>query len=86
MDGNTESRGGLSSVLVQGHDGARRLRHLKSPVNTPVKEVQIVDWDGYRRIDRDEVARGATKGKPREKLVDIGRMLDIALPRVARDG
>lgn len=80
MDDNAESRG-LSSVLMGGHDGARRLRHLKSAENAAVKQVQIVDWDGYQRIDRDEVARGVMKGKPREKLVDVGRMLDIAVQK-----
>lgn len=81
MDENAESRRGLSSALVRGHDGAHRLRHLGSAENAAIMQVQIVDWDGYQRIDRDEVARGAMKGKPREKLVDVGRMLDIALPK-----
>lgn len=81
MDDNNESRRGLSSALTRGDDGARRLQHFESAENAAVKQVQIVDWDGYRRIDHDEVARGAMKGKPREKLVGVGRMLDVALPK-----
>lgn len=80
MDDNTESRRGLSSASTRGDDGARRLQHLGS-AETALKKVQIVDWDGYQRIDRHEVAQGAIKGKPREKLVDVERMLDIALPK-----
>lgn len=85
IDDDNESRRGLSSALVKGHDSARLLRHEGNAENAVVKQVQIVDWDGYKRIDRDEVACGAMKGKPREKLVDVGRMLDVALPRVVRD-
>lgn len=74
MDDNTGDRGGLSGVLTEGH--------YISPGNAEkaadARQIQIVDWDGYQRIDRDEIARGEMKGKPREKLVDIGQMLEIA--------
>lgn len=53
-------------------------REAGSTDTAGAKGVQIVDWEGYRKIDRNEVARGATKGKPREKLVDISEMLKIA--------
>ena len=66
---------------MSGDDGVHRLRHAKSAENTTVKQVQIVDWNGYQRIDQDEVVRGAMKGKPREKIVDVGRMLDVALSK-----
>lgn len=42
------------------------------------KSVRVVEWDGYKRIDRHEVAHGLLKGKPREKLVEVKKMLDIA--------
>lgn len=54
------------------------LGEARSVEETDAKRVQVVDWDGYRGIDCDEVARGAVKGKPREKLVDIREMLEIA--------
>lgn len=81
MGDNNESRRGLLSALTRGHDDEHRLRRLGGAENAAVQQVQIVDWDGYQRIDRDEIARGAIKGKPREKLVDVGRMLDIALAK-----
>ncbi|BES96730.1 NADHypothetical protein adrenodoxin oxidoreductase [Nesidiocoris tenuis] len=41
------------------------------------KGVVTVDFDGWRKIDSVEVERGATKGKPREKIVSIDKMLEI---------
>ncbi len=74
MDGNAEDRRGLSGVLTG--------EHYISPGNAEkaadARQIQIVDWDGYQRINRDEIARGEMKGKPREKLVDVGQMLEIA--------
>lgn len=63
-----EGRQGLRNILMGGQDGAGGTK----------KKVQVVDWDGYQRINRDEVARGAMKGKPREKFVDVEEMLSIA--------
>ncbi|CAN0521989.1 unnamed protein product, partial [Scytosiphon promiscuus] len=65
------------SVLTGGLGSASK-REAGSTGTADAKRVQIVNWDGYRKIDRDEIARGAAKGKPREKLVDISQMLKIA--------
>ncbi|CBN76678.1 conserved unknown protein [Ectocarpus siliculosus] len=69
-----ESRQGLRNMLMGGQDGAPGLRGSGGTK----KKVQVVDWDGYQRINRDEVARGAMKGKPREKFVHVEEMLSIA--------
>lgn len=39
---------------------------------------RIVSWDGWLRIDQQECEAGKSKGKPREKIVDIEHMLTIA--------
>jgi hypothetical protein len=41
-------------------------------------ESSIVDWEGYKAIDAAEVALGAARGKPREKLVTVDDMLQAA--------
>ena len=42
------------------------------------KGVRVVDYDAWRRIDACEIARGESTGKPREKFVTIGQMLEAA--------
>ncbi|XP_066149750.1 NADPH:adrenodoxin oxidoreductase, mitochondrial [Euwallacea fornicatus] len=42
------------------------------------KNVQIVDWKDWEKIDQYEVIEGMKVGKPREKIIDIGKMLQIA--------
>ena len=37
--------------------------------------VSFLEWEA---IDREEVARGTTAGKPREKLVDVAEMIGVA--------
>ena len=37
--------------------------------------VTFADW---LKIDREEVARGAARGKPRDKVVSVDEMLQIA--------
>lgn len=37
-----------------------------------------MSFDGWERIDNEEVKRGKVLGKPREKIVDIHEMLSIA--------
>ncbi|KAM4624430.1 NADPH:adrenodoxin oxidoreductase, mitochondrial isoform 2-T2 [Polymixia lowei] len=39
-----------------------------------VKPVTFSDWE---KIDHEEVRRGEAKGKPREKLLDVGEMLHV---------
>lgn len=38
----------------------------------------VVSWDGWTKIDKFEVELGKSKGKLREKIVDIEKMLKIA--------
>lgn len=74
---NAEGRQGLIRMLAseQTSEGASR---TEGGMDSIPKPVRIVNWDGYKGIDRHELASGGSKGKPREKLVDIGQMLEIA--------
>ncbi|XP_068970375.1 NADPH:adrenodoxin oxidoreductase, mitochondrial isoform X1 [Bombus flavifrons] len=43
------------------------------------KRIPIVSYNDWKKIDKVECERGKTLGKPREKIVDINEMLEIAL-------
>ena len=38
----------------------------------------MVDYDGYCKIDKHELEHGQKVGKPREKVVDVQEMLQLA--------
>lgn len=76
--GDKAGRQGLLRVLREGLGSASTICEAGNTETAGADRVHVVNWEGYRKIDRDEVARGATKGKPREKLVDISQMLKIA--------
>jgi hypothetical protein len=40
--------------------------------------IQVVTFEDWLKIDREEVARGQAQGKPRDKVVSIQEMLEIA--------
>lgn len=42
------------------------------------RNVRVVDYSDWKRIDTVEIERGAPKGKPREKIVSIDEMLSVA--------
>ncbi|MES2125004.1 MAG: FAD-dependent oxidoreductase [Gemmatimonadota bacterium] len=50
---------------------------------TPVEDllatrgVRATDWSDWQRLDREEQARGAPAGRPREKLTQVSEMLDV---------
>lgn len=39
----------------------------------------IVDWKGWEKIDQYEIEQGKIRGKPREKVCSIKKMLELAL-------
>lgn len=43
------------------------------------KNVQIVTWNDWLKIDKYEQEEGKKLGKPRKKLLDIGEMLKVAV-------
>ncbi|KND01113.1 NADPH-adrenodoxin reductase [Spizellomyces punctatus DAOM BR117] len=40
--------------------------------------VKVVDFHAWKKIDEVEVAEGTPKGKPREKVVEVDKMMEIA--------
>lgn len=44
------------------------------------RNVRVITWTDWQRIDRAEIAAGQSGGKPREKFARIGEMLDAADP------
>ena len=40
---------------------------------------RVVDFDGWARIDAEEVRRGEKRGRVRQKLTSVAEMLDVAL-------
>lgn len=66
MDASTIDRG------TSGRDALAKLLHTRN--------VQIVDWDGFQRIDEAEkdLKSLRTTSQPREKIVNIAEMLKIA--------
>ncbi|XP_044001426.1 NADPH:adrenodoxin oxidoreductase, mitochondrial isoform X2 [Aphidius gifuensis] len=42
------------------------------------KNIRSVSFDDWEKIDKIEISRGKDVGKPREKIVDVSEMLEIA--------
>jgi hypothetical protein len=62
---------------------ALRARRLTLDVDElcAARGLQIVDLEAYRRIDAVERARGAARGKVRDKLERVADMLAAAFPK-----
>lgn len=58
----------------QGHKSGRMGLHRL----LEERGVQFVDYDQYQEIDQHEVEEGKRKGKLREKLTSVGKMLHVA--------
>ena len=39
---------------------------------------EVVTWGGYQKIEEYECKMGATRGKPREKVIDAQELVRIA--------
>lgn len=59
-----------TDISKEGFDGVKKI--------LDVKNVQIVDWQGWEKIDKFETALGVSSGKPREKICDIKKMLEVS--------
>jgi adrenodoxin-NADP+ reductase len=42
------------------------------------RKIEVVDFKGWERIDAEEIRRGSAVGKPREKIISVKEMLEIA--------
>lgn len=45
------------------------------------KSTKVVDFSGYCNIDKHEVEHGQTVGKPREKVTDTQKMLQLSVSK-----
>lgn len=61
---------GGSDDARQGGEGLRLLLRDKGVAHVP--------FEGWKRINAVEVERGAERGKPREKMVDVYQMVEVA--------
>lgn len=41
-------------------------------------KTDIVDWEGWQKIDKFEIEEGKKRGKPREKICSVEKMIEIA--------
>ncbi len=41
------------------------------------RKPDYVTWDGWKRLDQFEIARGAEQGRPRVKVTQVPEMLEI---------
>lgn len=53
-------------------DGFEEVRKLISPFNS-----DIISWEHWEKIDKYEIEQGKAKGKPREKVCDVKKMIEI---------
>lgn len=61
------------NLLVGNKIGYEGVQEILNKHNIPV-----VNWQGWEKIDKHEVDKGKVYGKPREKLVNIKEMLEVA--------
>lgn len=62
------------STLIQ--ESKPGFNYINSILNKQL--IQVVSWNDWLKINQFEIATGKKIGKPREKLVDIKKMLEIA--------
>uniref|UniRef100_A0A1A9X3I9 NADPH:adrenodoxin oxidoreductase, mitochondrial n=1 Tax=Glossina brevipalpis TaxID=37001 RepID=A0A1A9X3I9_9MUSC len=58
--------------------GRLHLEEAKSGIGESLKTKAVVTWEGWSKIDAEEVKRGRLVGKPREKIVKIQELLKVA--------
>lgn len=56
---------------LESKGGFNEIRKLNSQ--------EVVNWDGWEKINKYEINQGKAKGKPREKICSIKKMLEVAL-------
>ncbi|CAG0898791.1 unnamed protein product [Darwinula stevensoni] len=64
----------LKSMRIEEKPGLDIVKNYLSAQGHPV-----VSFEGWRKIDAEEQRRGKAKGKPREKMTDVGEMIQIAI-------
>ncbi|HZQ38649.1 MAG TPA: ferredoxin, partial [Dehalococcoidia bacterium] len=66
----SDARRGLLPQLAGGEESFDQLLALR--------RAAVVDYRGWKRIDRYELAKGAASGRPRVKLTEMPELLRVA--------
>lgn len=63
-------------------DDLKNIKHYNRDGFSAIQKImnndQIVDWEGWERINKFEIEQGQAKGKTREKICSISKMIEIA--------
>jgi ferredoxin/flavodoxin---NADP+ reductase len=70
-------RNGASGGLAPEHPDSESIEHVLRS-----RKPDLVPYEGWREIDRHELARGERQGRPRVKLTRIDEMLRVAAAEV----
>jgi len=74
----------VASVVAEIHHDVLSLQPCPTPDTAAMEEllaeraIPVVNFDGWKRIDDAEIARGKSAGKPREKFTTVDDMLAAA--------
>lgn len=65
------------AVCEDFHTGVIGLNSSKPGLDDMIVNKTVVTWDGWNRIDKAENEAGKSKQKPREKIVNVNKMLGL---------
>ncbi len=69
----------VDSIIEDFPPGAvAQLSQKSQTLQSELNKQTVVDYQGCCKIDKYEVEQGHKHGKPREKVTDVGKMLEIA--------
>lgn len=57
--------------------GVISANNLKSGLDDILVNKTVVTWEGWNRIDKAEIEAGKLRDKPREKIVNVHKMLEL---------
>ena len=66
-------------MMADGAGLAPRALPKRDAIDTLLRErgVQLVSFNDWKQLDDVEVSRGARRGAPRDKIVDVEAMLEV---------
>ncbi|CAH1273967.1 FDXR [Branchiostoma lanceolatum] len=67
----------LTTGILQPLDGVRGQERIQPLLQK--KGIQAVTFEDWNKIDSEETTRGEKVGKPREKIIEVKEMLEVAL-------
>lgn len=69
----------VKNSALPSHGAAAECGFVNGGVEHMLKArgVRPVSWEGWKKIDAIETKEGDTRGKPREKIADVKKMMEI---------